>query len=339
MSRKLFRGIAATTHRDKHDERFAKEALINSVEVFHSLGEPLWCYWNHQTTLPPIQMIYNEEIEKRSDGEYQIVVDGVLFEEGGFENIASSEIVVPLLSDDEVYKIFPTTEFDHPRFVEILYDPRNFEAKEANDVIESLNEFIPTQPEQIIRKAELPQPVLYVVGSFLTGFIARFGEMTAEKALDVMKDFIASFRNRFEQLLATSKSDQPVDIIFRLPIHNTNTVVEGAVEGATKEHRDMAWDSLPELYVLSYEIINRNRKDIFSHIKFLFNPSTGKWEVNYLLTRKNFRAILGPRYSDSSHPLRKRWEDERHNYNEENLKNVGMSIGFVPTEIEYEKKE
>ena len=48
----------------------------------------------------------------------------------------------------------------------------------------------------------------------------------------------------------------------------------------------MVWPKLPELYILAQNIIQKNKSEYFSQLKFLFNPIEKKWEVNYLLTRK-----------------------------------------------------
>jgi hypothetical protein len=330
MSKKGFRGVAATTDLDKHGERFSKESLERSVADFQAASEPEWGYWNHQMTLPPILLMTDQKVQERSDGEYELVVEGVIFEEEDFEDLHTSGIIVPEIMDDAVKDLLHSLQALPSEYLKVSYDPRNFEQSKANLVIASINELVPTRQKHITRKAELPEAVVFVLVAFAGGFVARFGELAADKAGEFASSLYSRLNKRFMRLLATSKSDQPGDVVFEVPVPDTSVVVEGAVENVTGEQLEIAWKRLPELYALAIEIIEQNRPDFFSHLKFLLNPLTKRWEVNYLVTRKSQRVILGPRYHDPSHPLRQRWESERSNYDADKLDNVGMSLSVTP---------
>ncbi len=58
-------------------------------------------------------------------------------------------------------------------------------------------------------------------------------------------------------------------------------------------------------------VIKSNHKDFFQEAKFLYNPITKSWEINYLAIKKTKRIILGPRYSDQNHPLHHRWAENK----------------------------
>lgn len=123
------------------------------------------------------------------------------------------------------------------------------------------------------------------------------------------KKFYDDLIERFSKLLEIKPDEKP-DVIFSVPIPDSLTLVEGAVEEADKSALDMAWRKLPDLYAIASHIISRNQKDYFAEMKFLYNPSIDNWDINYFTTRKTHKIILGPRYYDPSHPLRERWENE-----------------------------
>jgi hypothetical protein len=329
MSRNQFRGIASTTHIDRHNERLTKEFLEQQATMFKKSGQVMWGYWQHLTTLPPTLIVTDQEVEKRDDGEYQLVIKGERFEEIDFENLLKSDVVIPIVTKQDIFKIIHETQSSDLESILIRYDPRNFDAAEISPIIASINELIPTQSDLYVRKAEIPQAVIFILLSYATGFIARLGEITADKVLEKTSLFYKEFHNRFAELVKKSKTGKMPDVIIGIPIPNTELIIEGAIEEASIESLKKVWGKLPDLYCFAKWLVERNRQNYFSQLKFLFNPMTEKWEINYLVTRDTNRVILGPRYIESSHPLHKRWEDERHNYKVTNA-NLAMSIGFIP---------
>jgi hypothetical protein len=333
MSRRHFQGIASTTHIDKHGERVSREFLEQQVIDFKNKQQPLLGFWNHFNTLPPITITTDQLVEKREDGEYQLVVKGEILEEGDFEDLLNTNIIVNEITEKEIEAAIIKLQHSNKDELKILYDPRNFNPSDVDPIIASLNELVPVKSGHYIRKAEFPHPVIFVLLAFATGFIARLGEVAANKVLKKASSFVDEFNNRFTQLVEYSNQNLKPDLVFSIQIPNSNVDVEGAIEEVDKEVLKGIWMKLPELYCLAEKIINDNRNGYFYQLNFLFNPITKKWEVNYLITRKTNRVILGPRYIDPSHPLRKRWETERENYKVENQNKMGMSVGFIPTEL------
>jgi hypothetical protein len=333
MGRLKFRGIAATTHVDLHGDQFTKEALEKTVEEFYTKNEPVWGFWNHQVTLPPITVVTSQEVKEAGDGEYQLVVEGEFFEEKKFELLEESGLVFTVLTEDVLEGSPDLPPILAHEYLEIIFDPRNFRQNDAKKIITSINEVVETKSDLIVRKAEIPQPILYVLVAFAGGFIARYGEMVADKSKELAKELLWNISNRFNEFLSITKTQDPIDVVFGIPISNSDIVVEGCVEGATNKLLSYAWAKLPELSALGQEILIKNRSQYFRHLNFLLNPETLGWEVNYLTIRESNRIILGPRYSDPTHPLRKRWENDRSKYNPETLGNVGLSVGFKPTKV------
>lgn len=301
-----YHGIMATTHIDRHGERFAKEALEQMVEQFRESERPMWSYWNHMTTLPPIGVAIKEEVELREDGEYQLVAEIELLEEGDIEILPQSNTKGLDCAPEELEDILEDIE-PASGYLEISYDPHNFEVNEVKPILQSLDALVETRAHLYVRKAELPPAVLWVLVAFAGGFIARLGELTADKTLELYRQLSEPFKS----LLKKAKPKPTADIIFSIPIPGSSTIVEGAIEDAYATNLEEIWPRLPTLYAVAVSIIQRNNKDYFSEIKFLYNPANSKWEINYLTIRKTHKVILGPRYYDPSHPLRKRWDEER----------------------------
>lgn len=72
--------IIATTHIDAHNERFTREALEKAAESVNHGNKPLLML-EHDMTIPPHGKMLFAGIEKRDDGEYQLVSEEEIFEE------------------------------------------------------------------------------------------------------------------------------------------------------------------------------------------------------------------------------------------------------------------
>jgi hypothetical protein len=143
--------------------------------------------------------------------------------------------------------------------------------------------------------------------TFAAGFVGGLGKVTAEAAVEVGVSLVHRLNKRFSKILDLNPVGQ-TDVIFQLPIPGSRTRVECAVENADECSLERVWGTLPTLYASAFHLIEQNRQGYFSEIKFLFNPVTRTWELNYLAIRDTHRIILGPRYQDPSHPLRARFE-------------------------------
>jgi len=319
-----FLAVVATTHRDRHGDRFTKEALEQAVEDFRASDQPLWMNWDHQTTLPPIGITTALKVEPREDGEFQLVAEGEFLDSGHYELLPQSEISGLDIIWAQVAELLNNIELSAEGHIEISYDHINFAPAEVAPVIRSLNELVPTEERHRARKSFVPQPVIWVLVEFAGGIIARFGEVTADKFMKAASAFYKDLSERFAKFLEIKPAERP-DVIFSIPIPNSSTTVEGAVEEADKASLEVAWRKLPELYAIASHSIGQNQKDYFLEMKFLFNPSSKNWEINFFTTRKTRKVIQGPRYYDPSHPLRGRYERELERIKGMNSKGTSFS--------------
>lgn len=308
-------GIGASTDLDAHGERFTKEALEQMAQGMNDRAQLM--YWNHETTLPPIGIITSAWVEQREDGEYQLFYEGYLFEDGDTEFLPNSEIMGLDISQDDVKRIIDSTELagTGTGHLRITYDPRNFDPENIDPIIDKFNEVVETEQGFYGRKAEIPHAVIWVLigfaaGNIAAGFFTRIGEIAAEQALELAKNYYKQLGNYFEDLFKQAKPEGiPPDIIFCVPIEGSATVVEGALERAETAKITIVLEKLPDLYAIAKHIIDRNQEDFFSVMRFLFNPSNETWEINYLVTRNSNRIIKGTRYYYPQHSLRERYDE------------------------------
>ena len=319
-------GVLATTHLDRHGERFTKEDLEQIAKEETLSDHPIWLNWNHQTTLPPIGVFTHHRVQARQDGEYELVTDIEMLGDEDYEELQNSSIQVV---DDRAVAILRTLEPATPSYLEISYDTLNFAPVAVRPVVKSLNEIVPTREEPTVRKAEIPEAVFWVlIGGIVSGFITRLGEVLADKALETGRSLLKQLGERFAKLLELDPANRP-DVIFSIHMPDTSTIIEGAVEDADKTTLSEAWESILELCALAAHILEQNRRDYFAEVKFLFNPLSKKWEINYITTRETKRVILGPRYNDPTHPLHQRWTREHKEMKQST--DLGMSIaGRLP---------
>ena len=185
----------------------------------------------------------------------------------------------------------------------------------------------PTRYKPHTRKAADPSPVIWILLVFASGYINRFGELTAEKTISSLK-IVGTSVSKF---IGKHKNDKPADVIFALPIPDSVTIVEAAVENADRNGSiPAAISELPNVYYEAIRLIAANRKDYFEQIKYLFNPVTETWEINYLVTKKSKEIVLGPRYYEPDHPLHARYKAfQEGRPNLESGKYYGVSIGGI----------
>lgn len=313
MSRKvLIHGVMATTHIDRHGERFSKEALDHMAQDSPEYARLV--YWDHQTTLPPIGLVGTQSVERRQDGEYQLVVEAQLLASDQFQLLPVSGVKGVDMTWEQVKDIVEGVPPSPSGHLRVSYDPRNFDADEVAGVMEEINQLVHTEVHLYVRKAQLPPAVIWIFvgfvgGQIASGFFSRLGELAAEKMVEVVGSFHDQLSERFARLLRRGKPwDTEPDVILGLRIPGSDTLVEGAVENAEGQSLRTAFEELPTLYAIATHLIERNSPDFFLVMRFLLNPETRSWEINYLVTRKTSRVIMGPRYYDPTHPLRARYE-------------------------------
>jgi hypothetical protein len=301
-----YHGIMATTHVDKHNECLSKEALENMAEQINNREKIQWMNWNHQTTLPPIGFMDKAWVEQLEDGEY-----GLFFEATALTDQKNLVIV----KDLEIFK----DDLDNADLaiadIQLAYDPRNFSTKDIQAVADKLSSQYPVEHHPYIRKAEFPPSVIWLVVGFIaggvaTGFLNRIGEIVADKVMEVTGQ---KLKNIGEILVPLEKmtltKDRP-DYIFIIPMKNSDVNVEGALECPDATTLIQACEKLPELYIYAKKLLLQNREGYFSDLKFLYNPLTNLWEINFLTIRDTHQVVLGKRYFVPEHPLRVRYEEQ-----------------------------
>lgn len=323
MGKVKFRAVMATTHLDKHNERFSIEELEEMCNLDKEQGG-YWLHWDHQTTLPPVGHCIANRIEKGDDKEYSLIGDGMLYDETDYESF--SLINVQLDSTRRVYS--PGAQPLNLDQIQIGYDKANFDPGEVQIIIQALEKYLPTDEEQVVRKAEIPAPVIWVLLAISTGILSRVGERIADKVVEVASPKFNEVGNKIKQLFALKHkpNDEAVDIILGVPHPDSDAVIEAAIENANEVSFNKAWESVENLYALIDRIVESNPRDQFVEIKFLFNPSSLSWEINYLITRTH-RIFLGPRYTDPSHPLCTRWQKMRDRLNDK--ENLFVSVSYT----------
>jgi hypothetical protein len=301
-----YHGILATTHVDKHNECISKEALENMADQINSQGKIQWLTWNHQTTLPPIGYVDKAWVEQLEDGEY-----GLFFEATAL--IDHKDLVI--VKDIEISK----DDLDRTQLeiagLQLSYDPRNFGAQEIEAVVDKLSSQYPIQHQLYVRKAEFPPSVLWLVVGFIaggvaTGFLNRIGEVVADKVMEVTGKKLKNIGEILASLEKKTLTKDRPDYVFIIPIEDSDVNVEGALECPDAPTLIQACEKLPELYIYAKKLLSQNREGYFSDLKFLFNPMTALWEINFLTIRSTHQVVLGKRYFIPDHPLHLRFEEQ-----------------------------
>lgn len=312
MEDKQFEAIIATTHLDRHNERFTISALEGVAKDLGNPNKQTWMLWNHQSTLPPLGVLTGGRLEERSDGEHQVVATGIYFGSERKIPLAQSGLAEQIPSKAELEKLLASHDFSisDDGYIEVSVDRQNIDFGEAGQIIDEVNEQLPAKLSERGRKAEVPQEVIWILIAFAGGFVARLGEVTADGLLAFSELAIGKLTEKLSKLLKKSKPTGQPDVIFQVEIPNSDVLVEGALEYATEDVLETVWSKLPELYLLAENVIARNRPKHFAVLRYLFNPYSNEWEINYFLTRNSKRVILGKRYTDPNHPLRRRWVEQ-----------------------------
>ncbi len=300
------RGIMSTTHIDRHNERFDKEGLESAAQHINMQDEVMWVNWNHQTTLPPIGMIDKTWVAQLEDGEYGLYFEATLFSEGNNLIVTEDEEIIK--QDIDLLDLkFESLGLSH--------DPRNFTDEDINLTLEKLGEGLPVEHRLSIRKSEVPQSVIWVIAAFIgggiaAGFLNRVGEVIADKTIDASKPLLTNIGKNLSTLInKTIPKDKP-DFIFLIQTPEVSEHIEGALETPTSEILIEACNKLPELYAYALKLIGQNKPGYFQDLKFLFNPISHKWEINFLTIKQSHKIVLGRRYFIPDHPLRYRYEQE-----------------------------
>jgi hypothetical protein len=306
-----YRGVMATTHVDEHKDRFTKEALEKIAEQINNHERIQWINWDHQTTLPPIAFVEKAWVEQLEDGEYGLF----------FEAIA--------LTDQEDLVITEDLEITHEEIddiqlgiarIELSNDPRNFSDQDVQAVVDELSSQFPTEQQHYFRKSEIPQSVVWLVVFFASGiaagFLSKIGEVLADKVIEVTAQKLRNVGVILATLTTKALTKDRPDYIFIIPMQDSDVNVEGALESPDDHTLLEACKMLPELYIYANKLLLQNRENYFSDLKFLFNPISQHWEINFLTIRKTNQVVIGKRYFVPDHPLRHRYDEQVRKINE-----------------------
>jgi hypothetical protein len=286
--------IIATTHIDAHNEKLTREALEKAAESVNSGNKPVLML-DHDITIPPHGKMLCARVEKRDDGEYQLVSEEEIFEETEW-----------LLFNDGTRLFREESKSNRTPFVdryegfqsdcyEVSVDAINFDSFESQDAFFSEVKS-PTDVDfthgEFGRKAAIPDPEIIIklaqtIVAYLlvTDAVKKIADKVLDKVGDAIADDVVKF---YEFTKATivkyakyvRPRGRPITYIFVVP--------------RQPQIEFVARTSDPNL-VLSAIVIEKLKAAMSNaehlektlgaaQIQYLLNEK-GEWEFNYLLTK------------------------------------------------------
>jgi hypothetical protein len=291
------KAIAATTHIDKQNMRITKEALENAAKDIRESGAVPAMKIEHDTIIPPIGKVIDGWVEKREDGEYQLVVIQEVF--SGFSEVTLPDGSTAFLesSDSDERPFVVEKETDLLNDLKIYVDYANFESeddyKKFRDEIKEVGEF---EEGVIGRKSFIPDPEMIIaISKFVIA--STVGKKVLEKLTDTILDdtipkaYEGIKRAVFTMAKYSIPKNRPITYVFLVSgIFNVQLVVKS--NDPNKVMTAILQDNLSEVIEKAQEF--HKALDI-SEIQFLFSEKE-EWEFNYLLTNKG--EVIG---SPASH--------------------------------------
>lgn len=172
----------ATTHLDRHGERFALGALETMVEQSNKQVIPLGS--EHDPRIPPLGRVIMTELIELEDGEFAVEGVAEIFDED-FNNLT-----------DTGNREIPVRKYKKGTF-KVVSD-RNFRDEESKKDIEELKSILNNaKTEEEIKKSLDPISILTIGGAFILGGIANgfLGEIGAD-AYRALKEKLKDIYNR-----------------------------------------------------------------------------------------------------------------------------------------------
>ncbi|WP_242302729.1 hypothetical protein [Bacillus cereus group sp. BfR-BA-01361] len=296
-------GIGATTHVDKQNMRITKEALEKAAEDIQKGKVVPAMKIEHDTILPPIGKVTNGKVEKREDGEYQLVITQELFNNVSDIKLpdGSTGILESLTSDNRPFAMEGELELSSD--LKISVDYANFESHEEyikfRQEIKQAGEY---EEGIISRKSFIPDPEMIIAISKLV-LASTFGKKVVEKLSDKVIDDGVPKANEVIKKAVSSMArycipkNRPITYVFLIPgtfdiklVVRTNEPNK-AVAAILQENLVEVLEKAKELH----ETLDANE------IQFLLSEE-GEWEFNFLLT--NTGAVIGT--PESYHKREKR---------------------------------
>jgi hypothetical protein len=288
-------GIMATTHIDRHNMKFTKEALESGAAQINGPRKPKVGV-EHDNTVPPLGKILEGWVEPTEDGEFRLVKVAELFE--GFKATTLSEGTTLLKQECETDRspFLLNDELQSDQFV-LAYDRINFGSEEKlNAFVQEIKSTTDTTFEEaeFFRKSVIPDPEIIIRLSKLLvqyliakNILDKAGDKIIELGLQEITKFYSFVRSSVITALKYAiPKNRPITYIFELPgrpfiefvarSNDSNAVLSALIE----ENLIEALSRAKELNALFHA----------EKIQFLLNEK-GEWEFNYLLTDTG--AVIG----------------------------------------------
>lgn len=277
--------IMATTHLDRHNQRFSKESLeglANQINESSALGVTI----EHDLTLPFFGKVTNAYLKQLPDGEYGVFGESILFNQEETQEVTlptGKKGIIDTWSDDKPFLI---EKNEVPSSIEISFDLVNFK---SNDDIKIFQDEVPKglsfNSRTIVRKSFIPDPQLIInlSESAIQLLIAQKLLTTVGKKItdDISNDIANLYSMLRTMAIKYAKrcipTNRPVTYIFvisKTPIIEfvVKTENPSIIAEATKKMSDH-FDEAEQLHQLFDS----------QKTQFLFTEN-GTWEFNYLLT-------------------------------------------------------
>ena len=176
---KLVEVILSTTHIDRHNERMSKSALESMVEQIKANIIPAGI--DHDPRIPPVGRIKDAKLQKRTDGEYEVIGIIEMFEPGD---------EIPLSNRRLTIRKPDSKEF------ELIYD-RSYRNEKDQKTIEEIGKILDSSPIEESKKSYDVLSVLTIAGVFAAGAIsAGFFNSLGKDAYDSLKKYIKELLKR-----------------------------------------------------------------------------------------------------------------------------------------------
>ena len=95
-------------------------------------------------------------------------------------------------------------------------------------------------------------------GQIASGFFNKLGEVVADKTIEAGRRFYKDLASHIAHLLSKANPEgRRPDIIWNIPIPDTETTVEGALEEAVETHIADALERLSLLYAVAKHMIGK----------------------------------------------------------------------------------
>lgn len=256
-------GTIANTLVNKRGEKISKEALEGMVSQVKEQYIPINI--EHDPRIPTQGRIADAHIRKRDDGEYEVVADFEIFEEG--DSAAST-----MGTKSIVERSFPNDKLS-------LNFDRNFNNKNDQENINKISNLINAETHPSIKNSLDPIGVIEIAGlvafgAITKGFLSKIGsdafEATKKQLVEI---FSRKKEGENEKILTLSFKVVKNEIEFDVEVHTTNPDKE-AIDKLFSEGLEELDRLVPMLY----------QKEANLH-KMVFEFKKGEMKIKYAVNK------------------------------------------------------